>query len=315
MRERCSCSLMYNPPSGIAVTASMIHVSKLLAEFVPHRLVLSAWTVYASFAAAQQVPAPAQSGLGPLIQQAVAYQLEDYHHSTWALRYRVHRVDGKEDTVRDLVESANGNVGRTIARQGQPLTPEQDALEQQRLRSLTPAEMKHHSHGSENSDKYGLDLMRAMPSAMTYTLAPGQPQLPQFPTQQIVLDYTPNPQFHPANTAESLLTGVAGRLWLDARTHHLLRLELNITRNLNLALGLIARVYQGGTMVYEQRPVGGGHDAYSHIEINVTLRELMVKTVPYHSTLDTSEMTLLPSPPSLQDAVTMLLSGQAGHHE
>ena len=40
---------------------------------------------------------------------------------------------------------------------------------------------------------------------------------------------------------------------------------------------MLAHVYQGGTMVYEQHPVGDGHYAYSHIAIDVRLREFMVK--------------------------------------
>ncbi len=245
------------------------------------------------------------------MQEAASYQIGELHHASWALRYRVRRVDSKEDTTRDLIESADGNVARTIARNGQPLSPEQDAAEQQRLRSLTPAELKRHTHGSDTPDRYATELIRAMPSAMLYTLAPGQPQLPQFSMQQAVLDYKPNPDFHPASTAESLLTGLAGRVWLDSQTHHLLRMEINITKNLNLALGLLARIYPGGTVTYEQHPVSGDHAAYSHIEISITMRELMVKTVPYHSTLDTANVTVLPSRPSLQDAVTMLLNGPA----
>ncbi len=246
----------------------------------------------------------------------MSYQIDELHHASWALRYRVHRVDTKENTTRDLIESADGNVARTIARNDRPLTPEENAAEQERLRSLSPGELKRHTH-SDTSDKYATELIRAMPSAMIYTLAPEQVQLPQFPMRQVLLEYKPNPLFHPASTAESLLAGLAGRIWLDAETHHVLRAEINITQNLNLALGLLARIYQGGTVTYEQRPVSGGHSIYSHIEINVTMRELMVKTMPYHSRLDTSDVTVLASKPSLQEAVTMLLNGQqaGSHHE
>ena len=239
------------------------------------------------------------------VRQASIYQLDELHHTTWSLRYRVHRVDSKEDTVRDLVESTEGNVARTLVRNGQLLTPEQDAAEQQRLRALPAGEIGKHSHGG-SMDTYTDDLIRVMPHAMLFALAPAQTQMPQLAERQVLLDFKPNPDFHPASTAESLLTGVAGQIWLDAGTHHVLRMEIHIIKNLNLALGLIARVYQGGTVVYEQRPVGGGHSAYSHIAIDVTLRELMVRTVPYHSVLDASDV-ILPYRPSAQEAITMLL--------
>jgi hypothetical protein len=255
-----------------------------------------------------QKPAVTQASVPALVEYAVKYQLEDFHHTSWALRYRVHHVTDREDTIRELVETPNGNVARTLERHGQRLSPEDAGAEEQRLRSLTPAELERHHKGGDSTDKFAVELMTAMPKAMIYTLAPGQPQLPQFTESQVVLDYAPNPEFHPASTAQSLLLGLSGKLWIDAETHHILRIEINIVKNLNLMMGILAHVYQGGTMVYEQRPIGGGHYAYSHIEIDVRLRELMVKTVPYHSVMDTMNVTLLPSPPPLKQAVDMLLS-------
>ena len=60
--------------------------------------------------------------------------------------------------------------------------------------------------------------------------------------------------------------------------------------------------------------MGEGHYAYTHIEINVLLREVMVKTVPYHSTLDASEVVLLPSVPTAQEAINMLLHNEPEKH-
>ncbi len=247
-----------------------------------------------------------------LVQDAVQYQLADLRHPGWAIRYRVHRVDSKEDTIRDLIESKDGNVARTLQRHGKPLTQEEDAAEEARLRALGPDELARHHRSGEASDRYSVELISALPKAMTFKLTPDQPQLPQFNSPQVVLDYAPRPGFQPAGTVQSLLTGLAGRMWIDAETHHLLRIEIGIIRNLNLALGLLARVYQGGSVVYEQRPVAQGHYAYTHIEISVTLREFVVKTVPYHATLDATDAVLLPATPTLQEAVALLLNGDPG---
>ncbi|MGI4980349.1 MAG: hypothetical protein ACRYHB_08115 [Janthinobacterium lividum] len=261
---------------------------------------------------AQQPAAPSPvSSLPALIDEAVTYQLRDMRHEDSAVRYKVHRVDGKEDTLRDLIETKNGNVARTLQRNGARLTAEEDALEQRRLRDLTPDELERRRKREETSERYGAELVTAMPRAMIYTFTPDQPQLLQYTVPQTVLDYAPDPAFQPATTAQTLLAGLTGRIWLDKSTHHLLRLEVHITKNLNLAFGLLARVYQGGSMVYEQVPLGNGYDAYRHLEINVTMRELMVKTVPYHSTFDATDLHLLPSVPSLHDAVEALLAGAA----
>ncbi|SEC58097.1 hypothetical protein [Terriglobus roseus] len=263
------------------------------AHAVPHAAAAEAITQ-------EEVPA--------LIADAVKYQLEDFHHTTWALRYRVHRIDTRDDSVRELIESADGNVARTLMRHGHPLTSEEAADEEKRLRSVSAAELLRRRRNSDSSDKYGIELISALPTAMEYTLVSGQPQLPQFTRPQVVLNYTPNPKYHPQTTAQQLLLGIAGRMWIDAETHHLLRIEVNVTKNLNLMFGILARVYQGGTLTYEQQPVGGGHYAYRAIDIDVKLRELMVKVVPYHQTLTATDITYLPKAPSVSEAVNMLLN-------
>ena len=249
-----------------------------------------------------------QDAIPALVAEAVRYQTEDFHHTAWALRYRVHRVDGRDDSVRELIESSDGNVARTLMRFGRPLTGEEAAEEEERLRSMTAAELARRRRNSDSSDKYGIELISAFPHAMLFTLVPGQPQLPQFARPQVVLNYEPDSSYHAQTTAQQVLPGIAGRMWIDAETHHLLRIEINVTKNLNLMFGILARVYQGGTLTYEQQPVGGGHYAYRNIDINVKLRELMVKVVPYHQTLTATDITYMPTAPSVSAAVNMLLN-------
>ena len=68
-----------------------------------------------------------------MIVDAVKYQLADFQHTSWGLRYRVHRQDDKEDTERDLIESREGNVARTLTRHGKVLTADEEAAERERL--------------------------------------------------------------------------------------------------------------------------------------------------------------------------------------
>lgn len=269
------------------------------------RLHLGAALVCVSRAFAQ-VPGtePPPSTITAWVSEAAQVQEEDQHRQHWAVRYRVHRIDGKQDTVRDLVETDAGNVARTLQRNGQPLTPEEQAAEAQRLQTIAHTGLRHVADPFEH---YGDDLIRAMPTAMNYTWVPDQPQLPQFATTQAVLDFSPRSGFHPASAAQSVLKCLSGRIWLDSHTHHLLRIEVNVQQDLDLAFGILARVYRGGRIVYEQVPVDDKHDVYRTIQVDVRLRELMVRTTPYHLSLETAERTLLPTVPSLQEGVTLLL--------
>jgi hypothetical protein len=257
-------------------------------------------------AACSQAPdaAPAPG----IVADAVKYQLDDLQHTAWGLRYRVHRQDEKEDTERDLIESHEGNVARTLARHGEPLGADGDAAERQRLEGITASDMARRKRQTEANEKYGVELIEALPKAMIYTLVPGQPQLPQGEHAQTVFDFAPNPHFHPKTTTESVLPCLAGRVWIDSETHHMIRIEGKVVQNVNLMMGILARVYSGGTISYEQHPVGGGHYGYTRLEINVKLRELMVRVMPYHATYTATNHTYFAPSPSFQDAVKMLLT-------
>jgi len=96
-----------------------------------------------------------QDAVPALVAEAVKYQMEDFHHTAWGLRYRVHRVDGRDDSVRELIESSDGNVARTLMRFGRPLTGEEATEEEERLRSMTAAELARRRRNADSSDKYG----------------------------------------------------------------------------------------------------------------------------------------------------------------
>lgn len=256
---------------------------------------------------AQQADSLTPSAISSILKQAVQYQLDDFHHREWGVQYRVHRVNPKEDSIREIVETEDGNISRTLTYKGRALTEEEEKGEQDRLKAITPEEIRRRRQKAESNDKYGIELIRTLPQAMIFTPVPGQPQLPGH-RPQIVLNFEPDPKFHPASTTQSLLTGIAGRVWIDAETHHLTRIELRVIQNLNLMFGILARVYQGGTLSYEQKPVSPQHDAYTEIQMDVKLRELMVHVAPYRETLTVLNVRFNPTAPSVKEAVKTLLA-------
>ena len=245
----------------------------------------------------------------PGLIRAVADQQADYLQRNGPhFRYHLHRVDSKEDTLRDVIESSEGNVTRLLQHNGQALTPAEDEGDRDRLaKYFDSGDLRKKQRDEKRNHGFGLELIHAMPTAMLYTLTQGQPQLPEHDRSQLVLDFAPNPEFHPATTVEGLLTGLRGRIWIDAADHHLVRMEITTLRNLDLAFGLLARVYPGGTVEYDPRRVAEGVYAFAHIRLHLRLRELMVKTVPYDSDLVATDIEVLNPPPTPEQAIQVLL--------
>jgi hypothetical protein len=230
--------------------------------------------------------------------------------TTVPLRYRQRKIDAKGDTTREVIESKQGNIARLVQRNGQPITPAQNAAE--RIRLLADLDspddfLKHQKRGVEIRNE-ALDLIRLLPQAMLYTFTPGQPQLQNKSGREIVLDYRPNPAFHPPTMAANLLVSLQGRVWIDAQSGCIDRIDAQITRPVEFGFGLLAKIFPGGTIEFEQTHITGDRWAYSHLEEHLTARVLLVKTVPQNASLTSWDFRPISPQPSFQEAIHELLA-------
>jgi hypothetical protein len=247
---------------------------------------------------------------------AAANELVALHHKDSYLRYRMETVNERGDQVRDVIESKDGTVARLILKDGKPLTPEQDKAEQQRLNDMiaSPTAYAKHVKNGESEKKMADTLAPLMADAMINSYTPGQPQSGRNGgAPEIVLDYKPNPKFVPPNTEAQALTGLEGRVWIDAKTHYVVRMEGKIFRGVNFGWGMLAHIYPGGTVEMNQTDVGGNRWVFTDFSMQLSVRALMVKRLDIHSTAKSSNYQTL-SPMSYQDAIRLLLATPLPDH-
>lgn len=240
---------------------------------------------------------------------AAANELVALHHNDSYLRYRMHTVNEKGDQVRDLIESKDGTVARLILRNGKPLTEEEDNSERQRLTDMlaSPSAFAKHIRSGDSEKRIADRLGPLMPDAMLYSYTPGQPQTGNNDgALEVVLDYRPNPKFVPPNTEAEALTGLEGRLWIDAKTHYLVRMEGTISHGVNFGWGMLAHIYPGGKLDLNQTDAGGNRWIFTSFSMQLTVRALMVKTLNVNSHVESSNVQTVP-PMSYQDAIHLLL--------
>ncbi len=227
------------------------------------------------------------------------------------LRYRFHEVDEKGDRVRDQIETPEGTVARLIERDGRPLTADEDAAERDRLKALvdSPSDFARHVRHEDENKKIGVRLIRMMPDAMLWSYAPGQPQLPNQPAgspAMLVLDFKPNPKWSAPDFESEPLTGLEGRVWIDARARRMVRLEGNLFHAVNIGWGMVAHIYPGGTVSLQQTNATGERWIVAHIVEQLTVRALMVKNVKQRLVYDATDFQAVPAM-KYQEAVRMLL--------
>jgi hypothetical protein len=226
------------------------------------------------------------------------------------LRYRQRKVGEKGDTTREVLVSRDGNVARLVERDGQPITAAEDADERSRLTDEmgSPDDFaKHHRRDAEMRESV-IKVVGMMPQAMLYSYAPGQPQLKGEGGNLVVLDFRPNPSFHPPTMFAECLTGLEGRVWIDPRTQTLMRIEARVLRPVNMGFGILAKIYPGGTLALDQVNLGGEHWVYSHLDEHLTARVLMVKNLPEDSVITSWDFHAMPELLSYQDAIRTLLA-------
>jgi hypothetical protein len=231
------------------------------------------------------------------------------HHNGSYLRYRTHTLSEKGDVIRDVVESKDGTVARLILRDGKPLTDEQDKSERQRLNDMiaSPSTFFRHIRNTESDRKMADKLVPLMADAMIYTYTPGQPQTGKNGgAREVVIDYKPNPKFNPPNTEAEALTGLEGRIWIDAKSHYLVRMEGTISRSVNFGWGMLAHIYPGGKLALSQASIGENRWIFTYFSMKLSVRALMLKTVNVRTESTASDFQQL-GPMSYQDAIRMML--------
>lgn len=225
------------------------------------------------------------------------------------LRYRQRKVGARGDTTREILVSRDGNVARLVERNGQPITAAEDADERERLNDLlaSPDEFLKRRRRDTDTRQSVIKVVALMPGAMIYSFATGQPQR-KGSQGEVVLDFHPNPTFHPPTMYAECLTGLEGRVWIDPRTRYLTRIEARVLRPVNMGFGLLAKIYPGGTLALDQTNLGEDHWVYSHLDEHLTARLLMVKNYPEDNVITSWDFRAMPSLLSYQDSIRTLLA-------
>jgi hypothetical protein len=231
------------------------------------------------------------------------------------LRYRERLIDVKGDEVRDVIETKDGTVARLIMRDNRPLTPAEDQSERDRLTSLLthPNDFSKHVKSQAEGKRIAIEMIKLMPDAMLYSYAVGQPQSPGAPAQEVVIDFAPNPAFHPPNLYSEALLGLRGRIWIDAKTKEIVRIEGEIFQSINWGWGMLAHIYPGGKVDLEQMAACGQRWNMTQFHEQVTVKALMVKTMKVHSEGQASGFQALPGPMAYTDAIHQLLDTPLPH--
>jgi hypothetical protein len=168
--------------------------------------------------------------------------------------------DGSTRTY-EVMMILGSDYSRLVAVNGKPVSPEEQASEQQKLdeviarrRSESKEQRARRIAGYEKDRKRDHLLMEQLAVAFDFKLV-GEQMLG--PYDVYVLQATPRPGYQPPNTETKVLTGMRGKLWIDKQTYQWVKVEAEVVRPVSI-VGFLAQVQPGTRFELEKMPVEDG---------------------------------------------------------
>src|SRR5579884_1790085 len=173
--------------------------------------------------------------------------------------YQVMMIDGSQ-------------YNRLIAVNDRPLSPAENAAEEQKLRQETQRRNSESPRArARRVAKYQRErhqdhqMMAEMMTAFNWHLV-GEGALDGHDCY--ILDATPKPGYIPHSRETRVLVGMRGRLWVDKDTYHWVKVEAEVVKPVEFGM-FIAKVGPGTKFELEQRPVGNGLWLPAHFSMKV----------------------------------------------
>lgn len=222
-------------------------------------------------------------------------------------RFRLRKQDENGVTTKEIIETRDGDVARLVEVDDKQLTPEREKAERARLDNLLAhPELQARRQKREQADSNrSNEMVRLLPDAFLYTYR-DIVRTPSGPAWR--LTFVPNEKFIPPDREAQVYHGMAGELWVDCAQKRIARLDAHLISDVNFGWGVIGRLYKGGTIQVIQKDVGENHWETTHLQLNLTGKILMFKSVAFQTTEDSSNFKPVSSTLTYQDAIRMLES-------
>jgi hypothetical protein len=255
-----------------------------------------------ALAAAQQKP-----DMDPqeLVRRAAKNEIKanDYHQY---FMYRDHVESRNHSVTKEVIETPQGGLSSTITNNGQPLTPEQRAKENQKLEKFAndPEARRKSLEASKEDDKRDELMLTSLPDAFLYTYA-GTQSGPNG-DELVHLTFKPNPNFNPPNHETRVYQGMQGDILIERKALRIAKIDGTLFKDVDFGWGILGRLYKGGRFYIEQRDVGSGRWETVRQTLDFNGKILMVKPLSVYSSETATDFRPVPANLTVAQALQLL---------
>ncbi len=207
--------------------------------------------------------------------------------------------------TKEVMETPQGGLSLTLAINGQPLSPDQRAKENQRLEKFAndPEARRKKEEQSRDEDQREQLMLTSLPDAFLYTYAGTQPG--PNGDELVHLTFKPNPNFKPPNHETRVYEGMQGDMLIDPKAMRIAKIDGTLFKDVEFGWGILGRLYKGGKFYIEQRDVGGRWETVRET-LDFNGKILMIKPLTIYSTETATDFRAVPANLAVAQALDML---------
>jgi len=217
---------------------------------------------------------PLPKDANQLVKDAIKHQLQAdaADHSHW--RYRIHREDEKGSQDRDVIDTKDGQIARTLLINGQPLTAEQRAADEARMKKLVedPSERAKRDKRAKDDEDKGVQMFKAIPDAFIFKYEGAE-------EGQVRLSFFPNPHYSAPTRELQIFRSMSGMIWINRAALRMSRLDGSLFEDVTFGWGLLGRLNKGGTFSVTQSRVGDDHWEIVSLDVKMAGHAVIFKTI------------------------------------
>jgi hypothetical protein len=217
---------------------------------------------------------PLPKDANQFVKDAIKHQQEAdaTDHTHW--RYHIHREDEKGSQDRDVIDTKDGQIARTLLINGQPLTPEQRSADELRMKKLVddPSERAKRDKRAKEDEEKGMQMFKAIPDAFIFKYEGAE-------NGQVRLSFFPNPHYNAPTRELQVFRSLSGMIWIDRAGLRMSRLDGSLFEDVTFGWGLLGRLNKGGTFSVTQSRVADDHWEIVSLDVKMSGHAVVFKTI------------------------------------
>jgi hypothetical protein len=234
-------------------------------------LVFITFLVCAS-AAAQRASTPATTEQLDLISRATENELQALE-SPVPFRYQ-ERLEWPWGTeTRSVIETSEGRADRIVQFAGGPLSSEQQAKQERRLKKLLSDHdaVKNELQDQKAETQRRIRMVKAFPRAFFFDFVGRENGLLRF-------DFRPNPEFSPKDRETQMYRGMEGKVWVEPAHERIVQVRGKLVKDVSFGWGIFGRLNKGGIYEISQTQLSPGIWRITTLNVDVKGRIFLLNS-------------------------------------